>query len=130
MNGTQRTLSRTVGAALTAGLILTPAAAHADAPGPSAAGHLYPLRPPPALAGDARSEVQDLLGQISDLDDNWESLSQAQRQQKFKGLQDQVTIVQRDAQSLPPGQQLEVEGMLMSAIMRLLDIGRKMRDSG
>ncbi|MEE6175443.1 hypothetical protein [Mycobacterium sp. 050134] len=73
--------------------------------------------------------MQDLLAQISDLDDNWEGLTPAQRQQRFKGLQDQVTVVQRDAQALPPGQQLEVEGMLMSAIMRLLDIGRKMRAS-
>ncbi|WP_156688253.1 hypothetical protein [Mycobacterium sp. Marseille-P9652] len=134
MNGaktTRGTLTGTVAGALVSSVVAVTAsgpaagAPHADAL--PASGQVYPLRPSPALAGDARSEIQDLLAQISDLDNNWESLTQAQRQQRFTQLQQQAAIAQQDSQNVPPGQQPEVLGMLGLAIARLLDVGRKVR---
>lgn len=93
-----------------------------------AATRAEPLLPTPAahiLQSDPKSEVQELLRQISELDDNWDSLTPAQRQQRIAGLEQQVTTVQRDLQDLPPDQRPEVEGMLGLAIIRLADLLRK-----
>jgi hypothetical protein len=85
------------------------------------------LSPTPIAQTEPRAEVQDLLQQISELDDQWNSLTPAQRNQRIAGLQQQVTQVQNDVQNLPPGQQLEVEGMLGMAVMRLANILNKER---
>ena len=92
----------------------------ATQPAPS---HFYPLQPPPSA--DPRAEVEELLRQISDLDDNYEGLTPAQRNQRIAGLQQQVTKVQNDVQGLPPEQQPEVQGMLGLAVIKLADILRK-----
>jgi hypothetical protein len=69
--------------------------------------------------------VEELLRQTSDLDDNYESLTPAQRNQRIAGLQQQVTIVQNDVNNLPPEQRPEVQGMLGLAVIKLADILRK-----
>jgi hypothetical protein len=112
-------------AGLITGTILAAAPAHADTTAQPAPGHFYPLRPPPAPQGEPKSEVQELLRQISDLDDTWDTLTPQQRQQRIAGLQQQATTVDRDTRNLPPDQQPEVEGMLGLAIVRLLDLTRK-----
>lgn len=85
------------------------------------------LSPTPIAQTEPKAEVQDLLQQISELDDQWNSLTPAQRNQRIAGLQQQVTTVQNEVQNLPPGQQLEVEGMLGVAIVRLASILNKER---
>jgi hypothetical protein len=97
----------------------------ADATAQPAPSRFYPLQPPPGPQPDPRAEVQDLLRQISDLDDSWDSLTPAQRQQRFAALQQFLPTVDRDVRNLPPDQQPEVEGMLGMAIIRLLDLTRK-----
>jgi hypothetical protein len=113
-------------AIVVAGLVagtLTASPAQAEAPAQHAPSHFYPLQPPPP--GDPRAEVEELLRQISELDDNWDSLTPAQRNQRIAGLQQQVTRVQNDVDSLPPEQRPEVQGMLGMAVIKLADILRK-----
>ena len=106
-------------AALVAGALLTASPAQAGLPVRPA------LSPVQSLGSDPRSEVQELLRQISDLDDSWDGLSPPQRNQRIAGLQQQVTKVQQDVQSLPPDQRPEVQAMLGTAVIRLANILRK-----
>jgi hypothetical protein len=106
-------------AGLVAGALLTASPAQAELP-------VRPgLSPVQSLGSDPRSEVQELLRQISELDDSWDGLTPAQRNQRIAGLQQQVTRVQQDVQSLPPDQRPEVQAMLGTAVIRLADILRK-----
>ncbi len=114
-------------AGLLGAAILTGIFAHAEVTAAPAMSHFRPLRPPPRPPTDAKSEVQALLGQISELDDQWNDLTPAQRSQRLAGLQQQVTTVQSDVNSLPPEQKPEVQGMLMLAVIRLANILGKMR---
>jgi hypothetical protein len=109
-------------AGLLAGTLVSVGPAQAEVTAPPALGHFYPLQPPPS---DPRAEVQELLNQVSELDDNYESLTPAERNQRIAGLQRQVTIVQNDVNNLPPDQQPEVQGMLGLAVIKLADILRK-----
>lgn len=81
-----------------------------------------PLRPPPGLALDPKAEVQELLRQATELDDNWDSLSPAQRNQRLAALQQQTTTVQRETNDLPANEQPEVQGMLNLVVLKLADI--------
>jgi hypothetical protein len=112
-------------AGLTAATLVAAAPAHANVTAPPTLGHLLPLQPPPGPQADARGEVQELLRQITELDDSWESLSPAQRNQRIAGLQQQVTRVQNDVNNLPPDQRPEVQAMLGVAVIKLADILRK-----
>lgn len=103
--------------------------AQAEVTAQSLASQLFPLQPPPIPGSDAKGEVQELLRQINELDDNWDSFSPAERNRRIAGLQQQVTVVQRDAATLPPDQQPEVEGMLSVAALRLANILRKQLSS-
>lgn len=111
-------------ALLLAGAILTATPAEADVTAQPVPSHFYPLQPPSPQA-DPKAEVQELLRQITELDDTWDSLTPAQRNQRIAGLQQQATVVDRETRNLPPEQQPEIEGMLGMAIIRLLDLTRK-----
>jgi hypothetical protein len=119
--------SKLTAIALVIGALMAAGPAYAEVTARPAVTHAYPLRPPPALQADPRSEVQELLRQISELDDQWDGLTPAQRNQRIAGLQQQVTVVQNDVNNLPPEQKPEVQGMLGVAILRLADILRKER---
>ncbi|MCV7028440.1 hypothetical protein [Mycobacterium sherrisii] len=71
--------------------------------------------------------VQDFQRHISDLHDNWETLSPDERNQRLKTLQQEAPAVEAETRNLPPGQQLQVEGMLLSAMFQLTDLLRRMR---
>lgn len=92
-----------------------------------ALSHVRPLQPPPAPPTDARFQVQELLRQTSELDDQWNDLTPAQRSQRLTALQQQATAVQNDVNNLPPDQKPEVQGMLTLAVIRLANILGKMR---
>jgi hypothetical protein len=116
-------------AVLVAGTLLAPGPARAEALDVAehpAQSQFFPLQPP-AAGGDARAEVRELLRKISELDDQWNGLGPAERNQRLTGLQQEVTVVDRDTRNLPPDQQPEVEGMLGVAVLRLADIMGKMR---
>ncbi|WP_133160814.1 hypothetical protein [Mycobacterium ahvazicum] len=116
-------------AGLLAGTSLTASTAHADmVPGPVPA-HIYPLQPPPGpvVNPDPVVAVQDFQRHISDLHDNWDALSPDERNQRLKALQQEAPMVEAETRNLPPGQQLQVEGMLLSAMFQLTDLLRRMR---
>lgn len=123
-------ISAIVVAGLLAGALGTVPAQAQAAPAP-ALSHFYPQQPalpqqpPPGPSADPRAEVQELLRQVSDLDDNWDRLSPPQRNQRIAGLQQQVTKVQNDINALPADQRPEVQGMLSVAVLRLANILRK-----
>ncbi|MFN8032787.1 MAG: hypothetical protein U0R81_15860 [Mycobacterium sp.] len=81
---------------------------------------------PPGVDPDPVVAVQDLQGQVSELHDNWGALSPADRQQRLKALQQQATLVDAETRALPPGQQLQVEGMLLSTMFQLADLLRQL----
>ena len=68
-------------------MLATANPAQAEVAGRTVLSHFYPLQPSPALQSDPKSEVQELLRQISELDDSWDSLTPAQRNQRIAGLQ-------------------------------------------
>lgn len=87
--------------------------------------HFYPLDPPPSVASDPRSEVQELLRQTTELHDSWDSLTPDQRNQRLTQLQQQATTVQKDIQDLPADQRGEVQAMLWQAVAQLADLVMK-----
>ncbi len=99
-------------AGLMAGAAVTASPAHADP---------VVVDPDPVVA------VQELQGQIADLHDNWGALSPDERQQRIKVLQRQATLVDAETRNLDPLQQLQVQGMLLSATFQLADVLRLMR---
>jgi hypothetical protein len=111
---------------LLAGALAAAAPARADVAVQPALGHAYPLRP--ALAqGDPFAEADELRRQIADLDANWEGLSPAERNQRIKGLQDQVTMVDLDSRNLPQDQKAGVDAILLPSLVHLADLLRKVQ---
>ncbi|ORV81863.1 hypothetical protein AWC11_25330 [Mycobacterium interjectum] len=121
------TITAVIEAALLGAAILIGIPAHAEVTAQPALSHFHPLQPPPGAPTDARSEVQELLRQTSELDDQWNGLSQPQRNERLAALQQQATRVQNDVNNLPPDQKPEVQGMLTLAVIRLANILGKMR---
>ena len=115
-------------AGLVASASLAANSAQADAtPGPVPA-YFYPMQPPgPVIDPDPLVAVQNFQGQISDLHDNWDALSPDERSRRLKVLQQEAPLVDAETRNLPPGQQLQVEGMLLSATLQLADLLRRMR---
>ncbi len=114
-------------AALLGAAMLIGIPARAEVIAQPALSHFHPLQPPPAPPTDARAEVQELLRQTTELDDQWNGLTPAQRSQRLTALQQQATAVQNDVNNLPPDQKPEVQGMLTLAVIRLANILGKMR---
>ncbi|POX98749.1 hypothetical protein C3469_20000 [Mycobacterium kansasii] len=117
-------------AGLMAGMLLTASPAHAELTAKPQASGIRPLQPAPRVEPDPRSEVQELLQQISDLDDSWDSLTPQQRQQRVAQLQQQVTVVDRGTRNLPADQQPEVQAMLSMAVVKLVDLVMKAQPPG
>ncbi|WP_156764942.1 hypothetical protein [Mycobacterium sp. 1081908.1] len=114
-------------AIVVAGLVAgAPAPAGADVAVQPAPGRVYPLRPPPAQ-GDPFAEADELRRQIADLDANWEGLTPAERNQRIKGLQDQVTMVDLDSRNLPQDQKAGVDAILLPSLVHLADLLRKVQ---
>jgi hypothetical protein len=108
-------------AGLVAGTLVTASAAQAEVTAQPAQSHFYPLQPAPS-PGDPASEAQELRQQISELHDNWDSLTPEQRNQQIAQLQQQVTAVDRDTRNLPPYQKAAVEATLLPSAMELADL--------
>jgi hypothetical protein len=105
-------------AALVAGALLAAGPAKAEAPAPPALTQFNPLRPSLPL-GDPMAEADDLQRQIADLDNSWDSLNPAQRNQRIKGLQDLVTQVDLDSRNLPQDQKAGVDAILLPSLGHL-----------
>lgn len=83
---------------------------------------LPPAAASPSLAVDPKAEVEELLRQATELDDNWDNLTPAQRNQQIAALRQQADTVQREVDNLPPNEQPEVQGMLNLVALRLAHI--------
>ncbi|OBA75186.1 hypothetical protein A5641_24395 [Mycobacterium sp. 1554424.7] len=119
-------ITATVAAALVAGALGAASPAGADVTAQPAVGHLHPLRPAPAQ-GDPFAEADELRRQIADLDASWEGLTPAERNQRIKGLQDQVTRVDLDSRNLPQDQKAGVDAILLPSLVHLADLLRKVQ---
>lgn len=116
-------------AGLLASTPLTAGIAQATATTAPAQAHIYPLQPPsgPVVDPDPVVAVQNFQAHISDLHDNWDALSPDERNRRLKALQQEAPLIEAETRNLPPGQQLQVEGMLLSAMFQLTDLLRRMR---
>ena len=116
-------------AVLVAGAALGAGAAHAVVPAAPLPVHIHPLQPPtgPVVDPDPVIAVQDFQGQIADLHDNWETLSPTERSQRLKTLQQVAPLIEAETRNLSPGEQLQVQGMLLSAMFQLADLLRQLR---
>ena len=116
-------------AGLAAGAVLTATAAHAHVLAAPPPAHTHPLQPPPGpvVDPDPVVAVQNFQGQIAELHDNWQTLSPDERSQRLKTLQQTAPLIEAETRNLAPGEQLQVEGMLLSAMFQLADLLRQMR---
>lgn len=116
-------------AVLAAGAALTAAEAHADAIGAPLPINVHPLQPPPGpiVDPDPLVAVQNFQAHIAELHDNWEALSPAERSQRLKILQQEAPLIEAETRNLAPGEQLQVEGMLLSSMFQLADLLRQLR---
>jgi hypothetical protein len=117
--GLATTLSVSGGLGLTAGIAAAEVTAH------PARSHFFPRQPAPSPPSDPMSEAQELGRQISELHDSWDSLTPEQRNQQIAQLQQQVTRVDKDIQTLPPDQRSGVEATLVPSVFQLGDLLRK-----
>ncbi|CAM3226857.1 hypothetical protein BST27_24460 [Mycobacterium intermedium] len=106
-------------------IIASPAQAQPAAAASGVLSGLSPLRPPPSLSVDPKAEVEELLRQATALDDNWDNLSPAQRNQQIAALRQQAETVQREVDNLPPNEQPEVQGMLSLVALKLANVLRR-----
>lgn len=111
-------------AGLVATTVLTANTAHADVVAAPAPSHFYPLQPPavPVIDPDPVVAVQNFQGQIAELHDMWGTLSPDERNQRLKTLQQVAPLIEAETANLAPGQQLQVEGMLLAATFQLADL--------
>ena len=111
-------------AGLAATTVLTANTAHADVMASPAPSHIYPLQPPsgPVIDPDPVVAVQNFQGQIAELHDMWATLSPDERNQRIKVLQQVAPLIDAETRNLAPGQQLQVEGMLLAATFQLADL--------
>ena len=121
-----RFVSTIIMAMVLACLLVASSPARADVAARPTLGHVYPLQPPPA-AGDPFAEADELRRQIADLDAAWEGLTPAERNQRIKGLQDQVTKVDLDSRNLPQDQKAGVDAILLPSLVHLADLLRKVQ---
>ena len=115
-------------AGLVATGVLTAGTAQADVTAAPAPSHFYPLQPPtgPVVDPDPVVAVQNFQAQIAELHDTWGTLSPAERSQRLKTLQQVAPLIDAETRNLPPGQQLQVEGMLLGATFQLADLLRQL----
>lgn len=79
-------------AALMVGTSLTASTAQADVTAGPVPAHVYPLQPPPGpvVDPDPLVAVQNFQAHISDLHDNWDTLSPDERNRRLKALQQEA----------------------------------------
>lgn len=111
-------------AGVAATTVLTATTAHADVTAAPATTHFYPLQPAPGLVIDPDPvvAVQNFQGQIAELHDLWATLTPDERNQRIKVLQQVAPLIEAETTNLSPGQQLQVQGMLLGATFQLADL--------
>ena len=107
-------------AGLAAGTLVTASPAQADAAVQPAPSHLQPSVPL-----SPQSDAEDVRHQIADLDAAWDSLTPAQRNQRFTQIQQSLTKLDFETQNMPQDQKAGVDGILLPSLMNLASLYRK-----
>ena len=109
-------------AGLAAGTLVTATPAQADVaaqPAPSQLQPSVPLSP--------QSDAEDVRSQIADLDAAWDSLTPAQRNQRFTQIQQSLTKLDFETQNVPQSEKAGVDGILLPSLLNLANLYRKAR---
>lgn len=109
-------------AGLAAGTLVTASPAQADVATQPAPTHLRPSVPL-----SPQSDAEDVRRQIADLDAAWDSLSPAQRNQRFTQIQQSLTKLDFETQNVPQEQKAGVDGILLPSLVNLANLYRKAR---
>lgn len=107
-------------AGLAAGTLVTASPAQADAAAQPAPSHLQPSVPL-----SPQSDAEDVRHQIADLDAAWDSLTPAQRNQRFTQIQQSLTKLDFETQNMPQDQKAGVDGILLPSLINLASLYRK-----
>src|SRR5277367_3932621 len=94
-------------AGLVACTLATASPAQAEVTAQPALTHFYPLRP--SLPLSPQSDAEGVRRQIADLDGAWDSLSPAQRNQRFTQIQQSLTNLDFETRNLPQDQKAGVD---------------------
>ena len=114
---------------LAAGAVLTATAAHAHVLAAPPPAHTHPLQPPPGpiIDPDPVVAVQNFQGPDRRAA---RQLADAQSRRAESAAEDTSAdgaLIEAETRNLAPGEQLQVEGMLLSAMFQLADLLRQMR---
>jgi hypothetical protein len=115
-------------AGLVAGTLVTASPAQAEVTVPPALTHFYPLRP--SLPLSPQSDAEDVRRQIADLDASWDSLTPAQRNQRFTQIQNSLTNLDFETRNIPQDQKAGVDVILLPALVNLGNLYRKVQVPG
>ena len=110
-------------AGLAAGTLVTASPAQADVAAHSAPSHLQPSVPL-----SPQSDAEDVRRQIADLDAAWDSLTPAQRNQRFTQIQQSLTKLDFETQNVPQDQKAGVDAILLPSLLNLASLYRKAKD--
>jgi len=114
-------------AGLVAGSLVTASPAQADVAAQPALTHFYPQQP--AFSLSPQSDAEDVRREIADLDAAWDSLSPAERNQRFTQIQQGLTKLDFETQNMPQDQKAGVDLILWPSLISLGNLYRKIRAS-
>jgi hypothetical protein len=106
-------------AGLVAGTLITASPARADA--------ARPLQPSFTLS--PQSDAEEVRREIADLDASWDSLTPAQRNQRFTQIQQGLTNLDFETRNMPQDQKAGVDGILLPSLISLGNLYRKVRNT-
>jgi hypothetical protein len=112
-------------AGLVAGALVTASPAQADMTAQPALSHFFALRP--SLPLSPQSDAEDVRRQITDLDAAWDSLTPAERNQRFTQIQQSLTNLDFETRNMPQDQKAGVDGILLPSLINLGSLYRKAR---
>jgi hypothetical protein len=113
-------------AGLVAGSLVTASPAQADVAAQPALG-LYPQQP--AFSLSPQSDAEEVRREIADLDAAWDSLTPAERNQRFTQIQQGLTKLDFETQNMPQDQKAGVDLILWPSLISLGNLYRKIRAS-
>ncbi len=113
-------------AGLMAGTLATASPAQAEVTASPALTYFQPLRP--SLPLSPQSDAEDVRRQIADLDAQWDSLTPAQRDQRFKQIQNSLTNLDFETRNVPQDQKAGVDLILLPALGSLGSLYQRVRN--
>jgi hypothetical protein len=112
-------------AGLVASTLVTASPAQADMTVQPATTHFHPLQPSSPLS--PQSDAEDVRRQIADLDAAWDSLTPAQRNERFTQIQQSLTNLDFETRNMPQDQKAGVDLVLLPSLMNLGNLYRRIK---